>query len=137
MDSSASKVTLQGRAIKQAAVDFGDGKTLPFCPCKRGYVPILKIPSETGGEPAAATKYMVACSFHEKARRKRLAREKGKLRRGEADPKALFWTKVIGKKERELVIKTTATGNSPEIIVTNGATIEEEREKASNISTKT
>jgi hypothetical protein len=91
-------MTLQGRAIKKAAVDFGDGGTLPFAPCKRGYVPLVEVRS--GAKPDAAEispsgyKRMVACSFHERARRKRLARDKGKLRGGEVDPNELFWSKA-------------------------------------------
>eukprot|EP00531_Pseudo-nitzschia_arenysensis_P003130 CAMPEP_0116133514 /NCGR_PEP_ID=MMETSP0329-20121206/10147_1 /TAXON_ID=697910 /ORGANISM="Pseudo-nitzschia arenysensis, Strain B593" /LENGTH=116 /DNA_ID=CAMNT_0003628151 /DNA_START=231 /DNA_END=581 /DNA_ORIENTATION=+ len=84
-------MTPQGKAIKEAAVKFGDGKTLPFAPCKRGYIPVILGNNKNNKHE---TEYFVACSFHEKARRKRLAREKGKLRGGEADPKTLFWDKV-------------------------------------------
>mmetsp|Transcript_6544 Transcript_6544/g.15911 ORF Transcript_6544/g.15911 Transcript_6544/m.15911 type:complete len:113 (-) Transcript_6544:304-642(-) len=86
MDSSASTMTLQGKAIKRASIKFGDGKTLPFCPCKRGYIPVPDNNNNNNNKTQ-----LVACSFHEKARRKRLARDKGKLRGGEADPKSLFW----------------------------------------------
>ena len=97
MDSSAATLTPQGKAIKQASLDFGDGKTLPFPPCKRGYIPIVR----DGDDDDKPVKFLVACSFHEKARRKRLAREKGKLRGGEADPQQLFWSKM----EKNLVGK--------------------------------
>jgi hypothetical protein len=82
IDSSAATMTLQGRAIKQAAIDFGDGKTLPFTPCKKGYIPIIN------------GKEMVACQYHNTKREKRLAKEDGKVRAGEADPEKLFWSKV-------------------------------------------
>ena len=87
MDSSAATMTPQGKAIKQASIDFGDGKTLPFPPCKRGYIPIF--------QDGNNNKLLVACSFHEQARRKRLARDQGKLRGGEADPQQLFWSKIV------------------------------------------
>mmetsp|Transcript_11159 Transcript_11159/g.23645 ORF Transcript_11159/g.23645 Transcript_11159/m.23645 type:complete len:119 (-) Transcript_11159:320-676(-) len=90
-------MTPQGRAIKQASVDFGDGKTLPFAPCKRGYVPVVtESRGDHGSDSVESKKHckrMVACSFHEKSRRKRLAREKDNLRGGEADPNELFWSK--------------------------------------------
>lgn len=38
--------------------------------------------------------HRVACQLHETARRKRLAKEKGTCRPGEADPSILFWNKV-------------------------------------------
>lgn len=85
MDSSAATMTLQGRAIKQAAIDFGDGKTLPFTPCKKGYIALLM-----EGDTVIQK---VACPLHEKARRKRLAKEGGQRRKGEADPAVLFWSK--------------------------------------------
>jgi len=113
MDSSASTMTLQGRAIKKASIDFGDGRTLPFAPCKRGYVPLVVVQAVVrskngnGGNNSNGNirakddetqkenyKRMVACSFHEKHRRKRLARDKGKIRGGEADPNELFWSKA-------------------------------------------
>ena len=78
MDSSAAKMTLQGMAIQQAAVDFGNGQTLPFTPCKRGYIPIVN------------GKRMYACSFHNKARAKRLAKDNEVFRDGEVDLKT-FW----------------------------------------------
>lgn len=116
MDSSASTMTLQGRAIKKASIDFGDGRTLPYAPCKRGYMPlvqdVVRSKNSNGGgngndnginvakddETQKGYKHMVACSFHEKHRRKRLARDKGKLRGGEADPNELFWSKAAEKK---------------------------------------
>ena len=72
-------MTVQGRAIKQAAIDFGDGRTLPFTPCKKGYAPVVDGVQK------------VACSLHEEARRKRLSRESEQRRKGEVDPMATFW----------------------------------------------
>jgi hypothetical protein len=83
LDSSAATMTLQGRAIKQAAIDFGDGKTLPFTPCKKGYIALLVV-----GDNVIQK---VACPLHEKARRKRLAKEDNQRRKGEANPDVLFW----------------------------------------------
>lgn len=84
-------MTPQGKAIAGASAAFGDGTTLPFCPCKRGYVPLVAVGN--------GKRRMVACSFHEKARRKRLAREGDKLRGGEADPEALFWSIEIPQRD--------------------------------------
>eukprot|EP00532_Pseudo-nitzschia_australis_P005748 CAMPEP_0168170584 /NCGR_PEP_ID=MMETSP0139_2-20121125/4259_1 /TAXON_ID=44445 /ORGANISM="Pseudo-nitzschia australis, Strain 10249 10 AB" /LENGTH=116 /DNA_ID=CAMNT_0008088099 /DNA_START=302 /DNA_END=652 /DNA_ORIENTATION=- len=92
-------MTLQGRAIRRASIDFGDGKTLPFCPCKRGYMP-TKINTNT-----KTNVKMVACSFHEQARRKRLARERGKLRGGEADPNELFWSKEEAENDNTVYVQ--------------------------------
>mmetsp|Transcript_27887 Transcript_27887/g.67851 ORF Transcript_27887/g.67851 Transcript_27887/m.67851 type:complete len:111 (+) Transcript_27887:356-688(+) len=78
MDSSAAKMTLQGMAIQQAAIDFGNGQTLPFTPCKRGYIPMVN------------GQRMYACSFHDKARAKRLAKENEVFRDGEVDLN-VFW----------------------------------------------
>jgi hypothetical protein len=78
-------MTPQGRAIKQAAIDFGNGQTLPFTPCKKGYIPIL----------VEGKKRRVACPLHNKAREKRLAKEKGKFRDGEVDLN-IFWSKYEG-----------------------------------------
>lgn len=74
-------MTPQGKAIKQAAVDFGDGRTLPFTPCKKGFIPVV------GGLRK------VACPLHNGAREKRLAKEKGKFRKGEIDLLDVFWAK--------------------------------------------
>ena len=81
IDSSAATMTLQGRAIKQAAIDFGNGRTLPFTPCKKGFIPMVK------------GQRMVACPLHNKAREKRLAKEKGEFRKGEFKLNRL-WSKV-------------------------------------------
>lgn len=111
MDSSTAKMTLQGVAIRQTSIDFGNGQTLPFTPCKRGYIPLVN------GER------MYAGSFHHMARVKRLAKEKGVFRDGEVDLN-LFWNPkekeenafaqqgAEGKKEETHgnVVKTEAKG---------------------------
>jgi len=89
-DSSTATTTPQGIAIKQAALKFGDGKTLPFAPCKRGYLPMRSV----GSKGQQEQRKMVACLYHEKFRRKRLARDKGQCRKGEADPNQLFWSET-------------------------------------------
>jgi len=99
-DSSTATTTPQGIAIKQAALKFGDGKTLPFAPCKRGYLPTRSV--EIKGQQEQ--RQMVACLYHEKFRRKRLARDKGQCRKGEADPNQLFWSEL----ETKHAICTTA-----------------------------
>jgi hypothetical protein len=73
-------MTPQGRAIKQAAIDFGNGQTLPFTPCKKGYIPKVE------------GKIMAACPLHNVMREKRLAKERGVFRKGEVDLK-IFWSK--------------------------------------------
>lgn len=81
IDSSAATMTLQGRAIKQAAVDFGNGQTLPFTPCKKGFSPMVN------------GQRMFACPLHNKAREKRLAKEHREFRKGEFNLNRL-WSKV-------------------------------------------
>jgi len=73
-------MTPQGRAIKQAAVDFGNGQTLPFTPCKKGYIPLVDGMRK------------VACPLHNVAREKRLEKENGRFRMGEIDLHC-FWEK--------------------------------------------
>jgi hypothetical protein len=77
--SAAGTTTLQGRAILEATKLFGDGATLPFTPCKRGYQPVVD------GIP------MYACSHHHQERKKRF-QSKTKLgyRLGEAKLEQ-FW----------------------------------------------
>ena len=77
----SSADTAQGRAILQASMDFGDGKTLPFTPCKKGFIPLV-------GE----TK-MFACPLHNKARERRFHKENGKFRPAEVDLDSVFWSK--------------------------------------------
>ena len=74
-------MTPQGRAIQSTVSKFGDGKTLPFTPCKKGYVPFHK---KTGRQ-------LYACQFHNEARRKRMLLDtKGGNRPGEVDLN-IFW----------------------------------------------
>ncbi|KAL7547203.1 hypothetical protein ACHAWF_010518 [Thalassiosira exigua] len=70
--SAAADMTPQGRAILEAAHKFGDGKTLPFPPCKRYYNPFR----ENGTR-------MYACRQHNELRIKRLKKEAWKWRCGE------------------------------------------------------
>jgi hypothetical protein len=101
MDSSAACMTLQGKAIKQAAIDFGNDQTLPFTPCKKGFIPLI-------GE-----EQRFACPLHNKAREKRLAKEQGKFRPGEVDLN-LFWSKL--KSETKVKIEKTSQGKNVEKI---------------------
>ena len=80
VDSSTATMTPQGRAIKQAAVDFGNGQTLPFTPCKKGYIPLVDGVRK------------VACPLHNLARERRLEKENGNFRMGEIDLN-FFWEK--------------------------------------------
>ena len=102
IDSASSTITNQGRAIKRVSTRFGDGKTLPFTPCKRGYMPIKKVDNNDNNDQQQQkqkqqqqqqndTVFMVACSFHEKLRRKRLLKDNGMIRGGEAHVNELFW----------------------------------------------
>jgi hypothetical protein len=80
MQSSSADLTPQGRAIRDASRRFGDGETLPFTPCKKGYIPLVD------GKP------MFACFLHDKARRERHCREKLTFRNGEVDL-SQFWSR--------------------------------------------
>eukprot|EP00571_Detonula_confervacea_P009286 CAMPEP_0172322670 /NCGR_PEP_ID=MMETSP1058-20130122/46545_1 /TAXON_ID=83371 /ORGANISM="Detonula confervacea, Strain CCMP 353" /LENGTH=123 /DNA_ID=CAMNT_0013038477 /DNA_START=330 /DNA_END=701 /DNA_ORIENTATION=+ len=84
--SAAADLTPQGRAILEAASKFGDGKTLPFTPCKKYYNPFSE-----NGTP------MYACRLHSDLRMKRLKKEGGKWRGGEKHLDD-FWK---DKKERK------------------------------------
>ena len=78
VESTCAYLTPQGQAIKEAAVKFGDGETLCFTPCKKGYIPIIN------GQK------MYACPLHNKERLKRVMKEG--FRRGEMDLNT-FWDK--------------------------------------------
>lgn len=82
LQSSSATLTAQGRAIREASSRFGDGATLPFTPCKRGYLPF-----NSDGER------MVACSLHHAQRWKRLLDKNGKFsfRKGEVNLNDAFW----------------------------------------------
>ena len=84
IQSAASDMTDQGRAILQAAQKFGDGKTLPFAPCKRYYNPYSEV-----NEDGVKIK-LYACRLHHELRKKRLKKEGGKWRKGEKQLD-LFW----------------------------------------------
>lgn len=71
----SATMTPQGRAIQEAATKFGNGKTLPYTPCKKGYIPFQM----TTGER------LYACMYHNKARCKRLVVNNTALRKGEVD----------------------------------------------------
>ena len=78
LQSASATLTPQGRAIKEASEKFGDGGTLPFTPCKKGFIPIVD-----GVQ-------MYACPLHHKARHKRVEKSGGKFRKGEFDLN-IFW----------------------------------------------
>ena len=71
-------MTPQGQAIREAAVKFGDGETLCFTPCKKGYIPIIN-----------GVK-MYACPLHNKQRQARVSTQGGSFRSGEVDLN-IFW----------------------------------------------
>lgn len=96
---ASADMTPQGRAIRDAAVRFGDGSTLPFTPCKKGYIPIIK------------GKTMYACPLHDKYREKRVKRERGHFRTGEFDL-AVLWKRdsSIGTSNRGPGVTSAAEG---------------------------
>lgn len=73
-------MTKQGRAILQASIDFGNRETLPFMPCKKGYVPYN---TKTGN-------FQVACPLHNDLRKARLDRENNECRPGEVNVRKIF-----------------------------------------------
>lgn len=81
--------TPQGRAIKEASEKFGNGQTLPFTPCKKGYIPMV------GGIK------MYACPLHTKQRERRVKREGGRFRKGEFHLD-YFWDNQNGDSKGEL-----------------------------------
>lgn len=74
--------------MQDAALRFGDGATLPFTPCKKGY------------QPFAGSKPMYACPLHDKERRKRVQKDSGVFRKGEVDLN-MFWTASPTKAKSE------------------------------------
>jgi hypothetical protein len=86
--------TPQGRAIQEASIRFGDGRTLPFTPCKKGYMPLLN----------DENRKMYACPIHNIQREKRVKQEGGCFRKGEFDLNH-FWSREI---EREDAIPAKA-----------------------------
>lgn len=83
--AAAAYSTPQGMAIKEAATKFGDGKTLPFLPCKRFYNP-YGVDKDTGKRVR-----MYACRLHHEKRLRRVMKEGGKWRGGEK-PLDFFWS---------------------------------------------
>jgi len=96
-------MTPQGKAMKEAAIKFGDGLSLPFTPCKKGYIPLIK------------GKKMYACPLHNKDRMARLKRENWKYRDAEVNLD-VFWPK--GKEEglesskKEIVEKPSSNSDT-------------------------
>jgi hypothetical protein len=80
--SSSADLTPQGKSIVAAAMQFGNGETLPFTPCKKGYVPVVD------------GRRLFACPLHNKAREKRVGKENGIFRPGEINLN-LLWTKML------------------------------------------
>ncbi|KAL7438239.1 hypothetical protein ACHAXM_006103 [Skeletonema potamos] len=93
IQSAAADMTDQGRAILEAAQKFGDGKTLPFPPCKRYYNPYSEIKHD--GENKTR---MYACRLHNEQRKKRLKKEGGQWRKGEKHLD-FFWTENEEEKD--------------------------------------
>ena len=81
---TSADVTAQGKAIHEAAVKFGDGKTLPFAPCKRYYNP-------WGSDEDGSKIRMYGCRLHSDLREKRV-RSEG-YRAGEKNLEE-FWGEV-------------------------------------------
>jgi len=65
--------------MQEATVKFGDGTTLPFTPCKKGY------------RPYHNGKRMYACPLHDKQRQQRVTKDAGCFRNGEV-VLDMFWT---------------------------------------------
>ena len=78
LQSSSADMTPQGRAIKEASIRFGNGQTLPFTPCKKGFVPHV----------AGQRRY--ACPLHNQARQKRVLAANGRFRPGELNLETLW-----------------------------------------------
>jgi len=88
LESASADLTPQGKAIRDASAKFGGGeRTLPFPPCKKGYIPILR------------GQRMHACFLHDKKRKQRIAAEGWKYREGETELEQ-FWVETnLFKKE--------------------------------------
>jgi len=79
VQSASATLTPQGRAIRNASIRFGDGETLPFRTCKKGYIPVVN------------GRHMYVCYLHHKQREERVKKEGDSFRRGELDLCATFW----------------------------------------------
>ena len=82
---ASADMTDQGRAILEAARKFGDGKSLPYPPCKKYYNPYSEVNAD------GLKTRMYACRLHHEQRKKRLKKEGGRWRKGEK-PLDFFWT---------------------------------------------
>lgn len=107
--SAADEATAQGRAIRRTTLLFGNGETLPFSPCKRGYIPLVVVDDKAGQEHGKGRKRkrkeshspnqdqehgkqpFVACSFHHEKRMARLKKESFLYRKGEMNLN-VFWS---------------------------------------------
>ncbi len=85
MRSSCATLTPQGIAIQDAADRFGNGETLPFTPCKRGYIPVVK------GQK------MYGCHLHNDKRKARVQSNSGQFKNGEKDLN-VFWEAYLDNK---------------------------------------
>ena len=109
LQSSAAHLTPQGRAIAAASRRFGNGETLPFTPCKRGYIPLVT--AAASDDSSTQPRAMFACHLHDRFRRKRYLREKSTFRPGEVDL-SHFWeregceTTEISSSQKEIKTKT-------------------------------
>jgi hypothetical protein len=65
---------------------FGNGATLNYPPCKKGYLPIVK------------NKRMYACWIHHEKRKQRFERE-GRKWRDDEQPLSIFWSSALDKKD--------------------------------------
>mmetsp|Transcript_5167 Transcript_5167/g.8796 ORF Transcript_5167/g.8796 Transcript_5167/m.8796 type:complete len:97 (+) Transcript_5167:419-709(+) len=79
--SASADLTPQGRAIRDASIRFGDGETLPFRTCKKGYLPTVD------------RRKMYACYLHSRMREERFQKEGNKFRHGEVDLAETFWSR--------------------------------------------
>jgi hypothetical protein len=110
--SSSATLTPQGRAIAAASRRFGNGETLPFTPCKRGYIPVVGVVAS--GDASEQPRAMFACHLHDRFRRRRYLTEKSTFRPGEVDL-SLFW---------EQGASTATGGNAPNSKKKSGASKE-------------
>lgn len=86
MTPASSNHTPQGVAIRDVSVKFGDGETLPYAPCKKGYYPLVD-----------GVK-MYACRLHNAKRKKRITREFNTFRLGET-PLDKFWSGTAAEED--------------------------------------
>ena len=98
--------TPQGRAIQKVCHQFGDGCTLPFAPCKKGYEPIQKQTKQR----------MYACYLHDKHRKKRIQKEGGKYRLGEVslEPFWEYWEQQQQQQQKLQQVSGSPSDNEEE-----------------------